>query len=248
MAHKHFIIMLGLATLIHATIIGIYAMAPHQKVIQIPVRALNIKLGDDGGVVDTPAAAPPPPAAPKEAPAQEQPSSKPSSPVVINQPHTHSKYTSGVTDNSRRTRAESQPRNLAEEGSLTTPKKYVRENEYESGAGTGKHTGRSVAGTPEGDAIIQRYEQTISLWMAQHKTYPEMAKLQHIEGDAIVRIRISRNGQILESSIDHSSGNSIIDGAVLDMVRASNPGPAVPDDYPDGAQVEFLIPVSFRLQ
>jgi protein TonB len=255
---KHFLIMLALAGAIHAVIIGIYAMMPRQEVIKIPVRVLNIKLGDGGGsVVQAPSPAPVLNDSRQGIPtlmempvrplAKETPNASKAAQAMVDKDLSthmlHKPVRNAVTDETKKA-----------DMTLSTPKQYVRANsaptEAAAGgnAGTRGSNGRSLAGTPEGDEIIQRYEQTISLWMARHKIYPEPVKEAHIEGDAVVRIRIDREGRVLYSTIDRSSNNAMIDQAVLAMVQASDPVPAVPTDYPDGSQLEFLIPVSFRLQ
>ena len=125
------------------------------------------------------------------------------------------------------------------------PKRYVRVSDEDS---KNKGNGSGIKGNRTGEEIVRSYEQEISLWIKQHKVYPEALRNQGLEGKAVIRIRINRGGDILYSAIDTSSGNSAIDEAVLAMVKKSSPLPAVPDDYPEASQLEFLIPASFTLQ
>jgi TonB family protein len=246
---KHFLITLAVAVIIHMAIIGVYAMVPREEIIQIPVRALNIKLsGAGGGGVEAPINAPVTPAEMK---------------MSIN----------GVPvreENKSITPAETQPEKTVQtEIDKAVAKAAPRHTVYDKSVKAGRHgrgshrnqgSNESVAGAPRQyvrasemgaggtEEIVQRYEQTISLWIANRKMYPEAAKQQGIEGDAIVRVRINRNGHITYNAIERSSGNEMIDEAVTAMVRRSDPVPAVPENYPDAGQLEFLIPVSFRLK
>jgi protein TonB len=95
---------------------------------------------------------------------------------------------------------------------------------------------------------LRRYEQIISLSIQRNKVYPAEAKTQGLQGQAVIRIRINRQGNILYSRIEKPTRYPILNEAIAEMVRLSNPVPAVPVNYPAGNLFEFLIPVSFRLE
>lgn len=113
------------------------------------------------------------------------------------------------------------------------------------GVGIGNKDGEGEAGSAE---VLRRYEQVISLWIQHNKVYPAEAKAKGLQGQAVVRIRINREGTIIFSRIDRPTAHAELNQAIEQMVRASNPVPAVPSNYPAGGQFEFLIPVSFRLE
>ena len=120
------------------------------------------------------------------------------------------------------------------------PQQYVRE----SGAAVAELT-KLGGGTGESAQVIrERYEQQISGWVGRHKMYPPEAGGR--EGRAIVRMRIDRTGYVRYYAIEQSSGIAAIDAAAIDMIRRANPMPAVPENYPSGALIEFLIPITFR--
>jgi protein TonB len=157
--------------------------------------------------------------------------------VVVDGTHTKTSKYESATDNTA----------APADASLSTPKQYVREREMAGdGTGQGAGTGGGQVGTKGGDEIIQRYEQTISMWIQTRKIYPQDAQGRVLEGNTTVRVRIDHEGHILFYQIEVSSGNSQIDAAALEMVRRSNPVPPVPNNYPDN-QLEFLIPVNFTL-
>jgi len=111
----------------------------------------------------------------------------------------------------------------------------------QSGSGLGNIQGGSAE-------VLRRYEQIISLSIQRNKVYPAEAKTQGLQGQAVIRIRINRQGNILYSRIEKPTRYPILNEAIAEMVRLSNPVPAVPVNYPAGNLFEFLIPVSFRLE
>ncbi len=239
---KHFLIMTMIAISIHIAVVVICSLEPKEEVMQIPVRVLNIKLdGGSAGELDIPPASampgyvPPPPQITLE---KNISNKKP----VIEMPPEKNKH---FAKKDSQKVVEFTP----EELNFNKPRKYVRTEEMNEQTDKNKTTGNGsgMSGTAAGDEIVRRYEQEIPLWVDKHKIYPDAARQRGIEGIAVVRIRIDRNGNILYSAIDHSSGSQIIDQAALEMVHNSNPLPPVPKDY-EGNELEFLLPETFTLQ
>lgn len=115
-----------------------------------------------------------------------------------------------------------------------TPQTYVRDTS-------------EMATEETGDASA-RYEQLISSRIQQFKHYPPAARATGAQGEGVVRLRITRRGKIIYSSLERSTGSEALDAAIMEMVEAANPLPPVPEEYPGGYLVEFLIPVSFMLE
>jgi protein TonB len=116
----------------------------------------------------------------------------------------------------------------------------------------------AVAGAPGGkDAVSSapawaptarvRYEELLYAWMEKHKQYPMLARRRGLEGAGAVRVRIARDGHLLENAIVRSTGDAMLDQAALDMVRRANPFPGVPAEY-DGQSFEFVAPIEYRLR
>jgi periplasmic protein TonB len=117
-----------------------------------------------------------------------------------------------------------------------------------SGTGAAGSTGtdtRSSAPAWAPSARI-RYEQLLFAWMDRHKQYPMLAQRRGLEGNGAIRVRIDRQGRVLERSVDQSTGETMLDQAALDMVRRANPFPAVPTEY-EGDGFEFVAPIQYRL-
>ena len=92
-----------------------------------------------------------------------------------------------------------------------------------------------------------RYEELLFAWIDRHKQYPMLAQRRGLEGSGSVRIRIARDGRLIDRSLVRSTGEPMLDDAALDMVRRPSPFPAVPSEY-SGATFEFIAPVEYRLR
>lgn len=71
--------------------------------------------------------------------------------------------------------------------------------------------------------------------------YPEEARRNGIQGEALVYLLIEPGGKVIASRIEQSSGFKILDDAALSAVRSLR---ALPADAPQ----ETLLPVRFRLR
>lgn len=123
-----------------------------------------------------------------------------------------------------------------------------------AGSGTGGAVGASGQGggtaapTAQQAEAMARYEQVLSQWLQRHKKYPPEARAQNLEGQAVIRLRIDRMGNVKFYRLQQRTGSDVLDRAALEMVRAANPVPTVPDEYPAGTLLEFLVPVHFTLR
>lgn len=112
----------------------------------------------------------------------------------------------------------------------------------------------SNIGSPLGNSTAKnaehllRYEQLLALWIHKFKHYPAEARMKNQEGTAILHLVIDRSGRILKSELSTKTGYTLLDEAVIDMVKQAKTVPAVPDDYPGENELEFQIPIRFTLQ
>ncbi len=262
LSERDFMKMIGIAFAVHALAFGIAALVPREKVTDIPVRALSFKLcGQDNFAADTPpavavAAAPAPIAAPvMQAVSKEswQPAPVQAAPVIprpVVKPQAIAKY---VPPKPKTVKIDDVLAAQQKEAPAVapTPQQYVREVGAPSpqvvaavNAAAMAPASGDAASAKAAEAVRARYEQQISGWIQQHKLYPVEAGGR--EGRAVVRMRIDRTGNVRYYAIEQSSGLQLFDDAALDMVRRANPVPAVPENYPSGNLVEFLIPISFK--
>jgi len=107
--------------------------------------------------------------------------------------------------------------------------------------------GNGVAASAPSEVIVARYEQVISLWLAKFQLYPEEARRNNIQGEAVVRLQIDRQGRVLRFGMEKKTGSDILDKAILVMMENLKTVPKAPENYPGGNILEFLIPVRFSL-
>ena len=76
--------------------------------------------------------------------------------------------------------------------------------------------------------------------LAEHLFYPPQAVAQGLEGDVILLLTLSENGQLVSASIARGSGHALLDQAALDAARRLGALPGNPR--------QTLFPVRFSLQ
>lgn len=111
---------------------------------------------------------------------------------------------------------------------------------------TGIGTGAESTAPAWAPSARIRYEELLFSWMDRHKEYPLLAQRRGLEGSGLLRVRIDRDGRLLDRRIDRSTGEKMLDQAALDMVRRASPFPQVPVDYA-GSSFEFVAPIEYRL-
>lgn len=262
---QHFLGTMILALLLHAGGIGLYHILPREAIEMIPVRVLNIKIGktppvdavpegDPAGarvenqksaLTPAPAAVKPKPkpaVKPKPVKTEAKSVAKPAKPpAAVKSAVVAPKMNSIVpTPQSTEGKTISEAAQEAARGS----KQYVREDAMGSPAEYGSPLGNSKEASAE---IERRYTQTLSLWINRFKIYPVEARQAGIGGTVMLRLRINRQGRILQYYLEKASGHPEIDQAINSMVNAANPVPAVPPYYPDSRPyLEFLVPIHFK--
>ncbi len=103
----------------------------------------------------------------------------------------------------------------------------------------------SADATPEPPPIAPRQLRGTALRRAQaalskHLFYPPQAVSQGLEGDVILLLSLTENGQLVSATVARSSGHPILDQAAIDAARHIGALPGNPR--------QTLFPVSFRLQ
>lgn len=91
------------------------------------------------------------------------------------------------------------------------------------------------------------YGATLLSWLERYRTYPRIARMKGLQGTVQVKLRLARNGAVLDSAILHGSGEEILDEAVRDLIRRADPMPPLPDAI-SGSSAEFIVPIAFSLK
>lgn len=82
--------------------------------------------------------------------------------------------------------------------------------------------------------------------LEQFKRYPAAARTRREEGVCYVRFTINRQGHVLASSLDRTSGSALLDREAAALVRRADPLPPPPDEI-DGQTITLTVPVEFFL-
>jgi periplasmic protein TonB len=100
------------------------------------------------------------------------------------------------------------------------------------------------SGSKAGNAKV--YFREIMAWLAQHKTYPVELKKAKQEGVVVLKFTINKRGDLLQSTVEKSSGVPAIDQAALNMLRSASPLPGLPR-FIDKDQITLVIPIEYSL-
>jgi colicin import membrane protein len=132
-------------------------------------------------------------------------------------------------------------------------KRKVAEGEPQSPEGSGGASGRAGSG-PAGPAGGlgnggARVQESILIYQAeiQYQIQKNWAFSQQLAGDntqqeAILAIKVLRNGEIEDIWFDKKSGNTYLDDSAYKAIVKSNPLPALPSDY---VQPSYTIGLRF---
>lgn len=241
LGQKQFTFTLLITFVAHLVLIYGYHLLPNTKVLDIPVRALNIRLGDSDvdfqeqqQQVDEVA---PQPISENNAQLEAAMGK------MIRKPEAIKK---AVPKKTEQKPVDGFPPVEMPKVNNAVPQQFVRENMVK----TPDKTGGSILGNSTADdaEVETNYKQTVSLWVKKFKQqtfYPKDAATKPV---VTIRIRIDRKGNIRYSDIYQTSEYEELNQSALNMIRRANPVPAMPDNYPQGELFEFLIPVIFELE
>ncbi len=270
---RHFMMALGTAAFLHALVLMIWVILPKTPVLEVPVRTLNIKLGEAGEEppVDVAASIKPVPENKNNNTVEQQltrffdkappiPKSSESLATALADAVKNSKEALKATKPLPAPEPVKPPPPVKKEEKIMPkvikpseqkPQQYVRNQAFDYkplGEALPKNGGVAVGNSTSSQAeILKRYEQLISAWIEKYKVYPPEARSSGIQGRGVVRIRIDRKGNVRFVTLDKSSGYQLLDQAIMEMIRNANPLPPVPSDYQAGDLFEFKIPISFKM-
>ena len=83
------------------------------------------------------------------------------------------------------------------------------------------------------DLRFRQYYQLIYEKIYQAWTLPEYVMERERSREAIVVIKVQRDGKILSAVFETTSGNQQFDISVMNAIKKANPLPPLPDDFRD---------------
>lgn len=103
----------------------------------------------------------------------------------------------------------------------------------------------AVAPQHQARDAVQDYRLALFARLAEHRDYPEAARLRHYQGDGAVSFRIDRGGNLLSAFMERSTGRAVLDRAALRQVRRASPFPQIPPELPD--ELIVALPLQFLI-
>jgi protein TonB len=91
-------------------------------------------------------------------------------------------------------------------------------------------------------ASANAYNALVFGHLQRFKRYPAAA--HGASGTVTVRFELNRAGEVIDSELSKSSGNTVLDREALDLLRRASPFPPFPAAKP-GMRDTYLAPVSF---
>ena len=90
------------------------------------------------------------------------------------------------------------------------------------------------------------YLSRVARQIALHRVYPTSALNNNQGGRVVMRVTVTRNGQVLDVSVRTSSGWPAIDAAEVETIRKAAPFPPLPSEMP-GDPVVLVLPITYSL-
>ncbi|MCB1755286.1 MAG: energy transducer TonB [Gammaproteobacteria bacterium] len=93
----------------------------------------------------------------------------------------------------------------------------------------------------------QSWRASLVARLDKAKRYPRRARRLRQEGVSYLRFSMDRDGNILSSSLERSSGHPLLDEETLALLKRAEPLPP-PPPVVAGERLEFVVPVEFILK
>lgn len=90
------------------------------------------------------------------------------------------------------------------------------------------------------------YPSQLLARLNQYKSYPPALRKKRQQGTVVLTFSIDRNGAVLASHIQKSSGYPLLDRVALDLLLKASPLPAIPDSTAH-ERLYLVLPVKFSL-
>lgn len=268
---RHFAMALAISFGLHLILFAAWMAMPKEVVEEIPVRILNIKLGDGEELYLQPASLPEQTeqteqAAPEPKPALREKSMPPEditpplealpqpkkTPQIEKKPKPVEKPTPVIKTEAPRQEkpvAKTKEKTIKIGEALSAELPNQQRNVRSTAAPTANTTGEAGnGGTSATQTIITNYVQQVSSHLYTYKRYPqEVRGTPYPEVRGTVFIQFDRQGTLRGTpSITTSTSYQVFDRAMLEAARHANPYPAVPESYQPGQDIiAFNIPVIF---
>ncbi|MDH3640397.1 MAG: energy transducer TonB, partial [Gammaproteobacteria bacterium] len=86
--------------------------------------------------------------------------------------------------------------------------------------------------------VVADYAALLKAWVGRHMSYPVHARLNGVEGTAVVRLVMSRDGRVLSYQLERTSGHVELDQEAIRTIKRASPFPPLP---PEMTQIELKL-------
>jgi protein TonB len=101
--------------------------------------------------------------------------------------------------------------------------------------------------THASQAAIRKWYTDVRAQFDRHKAYPKSARMRHETGTVQLAFAIDRQGRVVSSAVERSSGHETLDQEAIATVRRAQPFPTPPAAMP-GDTFNFTLPVPFSIR
>jgi protein TonB len=118
--------------------------------------------------------------------------------------------------------------------------------------GTGKNIGTGESGEGFGsgsgpETAKNRYFSLIAQTIYKNKRYPRQAYSLNQEGKVVVRLKLDRNGKILDLEVLEQASYKSLTNATIETIKSINKFPAIPEELKVD-DITFRIPIEYKIQ
>ena len=96
-------------------------------------------------------------------------------------------------------------------------------------------------------AATTTWQSRLQAHLARFKRYPPEAQQRHQEGTPLLRFTMTRDGRVLASHLERSSGHEALDREAVDLLQRAQPLPPLPGELPR-ATIDLVVPLRFQLR
>ncbi len=100
----------------------------------------------------------------------------------------------------------------------------------------------AAAPTAQPSAISAGWRSALGAWLQANKSYPEEARRRAVEGRAVVRFTVGRDGRVLEFQILSSTNSATLDAAIDRLLRGAH----LPSFPPEMVQPQVTVTLQIR--
>lgn len=104
----------------------------------------------------------------------------------------------------------------------------------------------SASSEAEAHAKGNAWQRSVMERLERFRSYPADARAEHDEGITVLRLLISRRGDVLGATVNETSGSNILDEEAINLAHRVSPLPQPPSEI-IGDPLVLLVPVSFQL-